>query len=110
MSQNGSVDSTSSDELSTRLDLFLKQSRIIPRRTLARETCDHGGIRVNGQISKASRLVKVGDLIQFRQHKKVTTVEVLKIPNVVPAKKDAARLYKVVGIDFFPEDAAMVED
>jgi len=112
VSQNGSnhEDSTSSDGLSTRLDVFLKQSRIIPRRTLAREVCDQGGIRVNGQISKASRAVKVGDVIQFQQHKKVTTVEVLEIPEVAPARKDAARLYKLVGVNFSPEAAARVKD
>jgi ribosomal 50S subunit-recycling heat shock protein len=109
--QNGSnhEDSTASEGLSTRLDLFLKQSRIIPRRTLAREVCDHEGIKVNGQISKASRPVKVGDLIEFRQHKKVTTVKVSKIPRVAPGKKDAAHLYEVVGIDFLPEEAVNVE-
>ena len=111
MSQNGSnhEESTASEGHSTRLDLFLKQSRIIPRRTLAREVCDHGGIKLNGQISKASRPVKVGDLIQFRQHKKVTTVRVSKIPKVTPGKKDAAQLYEVVGIDFLPEEAVTVK-
>jgi len=103
-------DSTSSDGLSTRLDLFLKQSRIIPRRTLAREACDQGGIRVNGQLSKASRPVKVGDLIQLQRHKSVTTVEVLRIPDVAPAKKDAAGLYRVVGVDFTFKAAPRVED
>jgi ribosomal 50S subunit-recycling heat shock protein len=107
---SNSEDSTSSDGFSTRLDLFLKQSRIIPRRTIAREACDQGGIRVNGQVSKASRPVKVGDLIQLQQHKKVTTVEVLRIPNVAPGKKDAARLYRVVGVDSSPKTAARIED
>ena len=81
---------------SMRLDLFLKLSRIIPRRSLAQEICDHGGIAVNGSTAKSSRLVHPGDLIQWRQRHKVTTVKVEQIPRVRPGKVDAAALYLAV--------------
>ena len=44
-----------------RLDKFLKVSRLIKRRTLAKEVADKGRITVNGLQAKASSNVKVGD-------------------------------------------------
>jgi ribosomal 50S subunit-recycling heat shock protein len=81
---------------SMRLDLFLKLSRLIPRRSLAQEVCDHGGITVNGVTAKSSRLVRPGDLIQWRQRHKVTAVKVAQIPGIRPGKADAAALYEAV--------------
>jgi len=81
---------------SMRLDLFLKFSRIIPRRSLAQEVCDHGGIAVNGETAKSSRLVRPGDLIQWRQRHKVTAVKVAQIPRIRPGKVDATALYVAV--------------
>lgn len=78
---------------SMRLDLFLKLSRLIARRSLAQEVCDHGGIAVNGVTAKSSRLVRPGDLIQWRQRHKVTAVKVAQIPRIRPGKADAAALY-----------------
>ena len=43
-----------------RLDKFLKVSRLIKRRTLAKEVSDQGRILVNGIQAKASTNVKVG--------------------------------------------------
>ena len=37
-----------------RLDLVLKQSHIIKRRTIAKELCDAGKISINGKVSKPS--------------------------------------------------------
>jgi len=84
---------------SMRLDLFLKLSRLIPRRSLAQEVCDHGGITVNGVTAKRSRLVRPGDLILWRQRHKVTAVKVAQIPRIRPGKADAAALYEAVRTD-----------
>ena len=84
---------------SMRLDLFLKASRLIPRRSLAQEVCNHGGITVNGVTAKSSRLVHSGDLIQWRQRHKVTAVKVAQIPTIRPGKAEAAALYEVVRTD-----------
>ena len=81
---------------SMRLDLFLKVSRLIVRRSLAQEVCDHGGITVNGVTAKSSRLIRPGDLIQWRQRHKVTAVRVAQIPSIRPGKADAEALYVAV--------------
>ena len=44
-----------------RLDKYLKVSRLIKRRTLAKEICSAGKIQVNGRIAKAGTEVKAGD-------------------------------------------------
>jgi ribosomal 50S subunit-recycling heat shock protein len=90
------VSHSSESPASMRLDLFLKRSRVIPRRTVAHEICDHGCIWVNGSMAKGSRLVKVGDLIQWRQPGKVRSLKVSRIPSGDPGKKGAAGLYEMI--------------
>ena len=46
-----------------RLDLYLKLSRLVPRRTGAKDLCDAGEVSVNGQAAKAGREVHPGDRI-----------------------------------------------
>ena len=49
-----------------RLDLVLKQSRLIKRRTIAKELCDAGGISINGKVSKPSSEVNDGDILTLK--------------------------------------------
>ena len=44
-----------------RLDKFLKVSRLIKRRTLAKQVADQGRITINGKVAKASSVVKESD-------------------------------------------------
>lgn len=78
-----------------RLDKFLKVSRLIKRRTLAKEVADQGRISINGQVAKASTNVEVGDelIIQFGQ--KQVTVKVESLKEVVK-KDEATTLYTVI--------------
>ena len=46
-----------------RLDKFLKVSRLIKRRTLAKDATDSRKVSINGKTAKASTLVKEGDVI-----------------------------------------------
>ena len=48
-----------------RLDKYLKVSRLIKRRTVAREACDQGRVSLNGRVAKAGAAVKVGDVIEI---------------------------------------------
>lgn len=78
-----------------RLDKFLKVSRLIKRRTLAKEVSDQGRIFINGQVAKASSIVKVGDELKVRFGQKVITVHVDEIKET--SKKDeAATMYTIV--------------
>jgi ribosomal 50S subunit-recycling heat shock protein len=81
-----------------RLDLFLKQSRIVPRRTVAQEMCDAGAVTLNGAPGKPGKSVVEGDTIAVRQRGKLTTVRVLRVPERPPSKADAASLYEVLSV------------
>lgn len=75
-----------------RLDKFLKVSRLIKRRTLAKEVSDQGRILVNGVQAKASTNVKAGDELTIRFGQRIVTVRIDNIKET--SKKDeAAEMY-----------------
>jgi ribosomal 50S subunit-recycling heat shock protein len=88
-----------------RLDLFLKASRLCPRRTVAQEMCDAGVVEVNGAPSKSSRAVREGDRITLKRRHRITTVRVLYVPKTKQvARHEAAALYEILS------DAKIEED
>jgi ribosomal 50S subunit-recycling heat shock protein len=84
-----------------RLDIFLKRSRLVPRRTLAQEMCEAGAVKVNGLRAKSAREVREGDLLTICQRGRITTVRVTKVPLKPPSKREAAELYETVGSEFY---------
>ena len=72
-----------------RLDKYLKVSRLIKRRTLAKEVSDQGRIKINGNVAKASSTVAVGDELEVRLGKRIITVEVTDLKE--HATKDNAK-------------------
>lgn len=81
-----------------RLDKFLKVSRLIKRRTLAKEVCDQGRITINGQVAKAGSTVKAGDELVVRFGQKLVTVRIDNIREMV-RKDEASSMYTIVGED-----------
>lgn len=80
-----------------RLDLFLKSSRLILRRSLAQEFCDAGLVKVNGLIAKSAREVKAGDEIEIKRSNRLLKVRVLEIPKTKQVSRQAASsLFEVV--------------
>jgi len=78
-----------------RLDKYLKVSRLIKRRTVAKEACDKGIISINDKVAKSSTVVSVGDVIKIRFGEKVTTVKVTQIKEHV-LKNDAKEMYDII--------------
>jgi len=78
-----------------RLDKYLKVSRLIKRRTIANEACDHQRVLVNGKPVRASYAVKVGDRIEIQLGARVTCVEVLSVTEHA-AKDEASAMYREV--------------
>ncbi len=81
-----------------RLDKFLKVSRLIKRRTLAKEVCDQGRIAINGQVAKAGSTVKAGDELVIRFGQKLVTVRIDDIREMV-RKDEASSMYTIVSED-----------
>lgn len=76
-----------------RLDKYLKDSRLIKRRTVANDACDAARVTVNGREAKASYQVKVGDVIEIAFGNRTLKVEVTDITENAK-KADASALYR----------------
>ena len=78
-----------------RLDKFLKVSRLIKRRTMAKEVSDQGRILVNGLAAKASTNVKVGDELTIRFGQRRVTAKIERIQETT-RKEEAAEMYTII--------------
>jgi ribosomal 50S subunit-recycling heat shock protein len=87
-----------------RLDLFLKLSRLVPRRTIAQQMCEAGAVRLNGTTAKSAREVRIGDEIAIRQRGRIITVRVVEVPLRPPPKAQAAALYETIGVESYDTD------
>ncbi|WML50593.1 RNA-binding S4 domain-containing protein [Neobacillus sp. PS3-34] len=78
-----------------RLDKFLKVSRLIKRRTLAKEVSDQGRITINGKEAKASSTVKLGDELTIRLGQRTVTARIDRLQET-SRKEEAAEMYTIV--------------
>jgi ribosomal 50S subunit-recycling heat shock protein len=78
-----------------RLDKYLKVSRIIKRRTVAKEVCDAGRIKINGRQAKAGSEVAVGDRLEISFGGRLLVAEVLQVAETMRAEL-AQEMYRVV--------------
>lgn len=81
-----------------RLDKYLKVSRLVKRRTLAKEVCDGGKVFVNNRVAKAGVEVKAGDEILLDFGRKQIKVKIVQIKDNVPAQQ-AADLYELISTE-----------
>ena len=87
-----------------RLDLFLKASRICPRRTVAQNLCDAGAVLLNGTRAKPAHQVKPGDELIVRQRDKVSTLRILATTERGQTSKQQAReLYELTNEETIPD-------
>ncbi|CCJ67193.1 RNA-binding S4 domain-containing protein [Leuconostoc falkenbergense] len=78
-----------------RLDKYLKISRLIKRRTVAKEIADQGRISINGKVAKSSTDVATNDELEIRFGNKTVTVKVVKIVETTK-KEESADMYEVL--------------
>ncbi|WIF95670.1 RNA-binding S4 domain-containing protein [Caminicella sporogenes] len=78
-----------------RVDKFLKNSRLIKRRTIAKEACEQGRIKINDKIAKPGTEVSVGDILTLEFGTRVIKVEVLDLKEHA-TKDDAKEMYKAI--------------
>ena len=76
-------------EENMRLDKYLKVSRLIKRRTVAKEACDAGRVSVNDKVARASQEIKEGDIIEIGFGNRTVRAEVLDIRETT--RKDEAK-------------------
>ncbi|MBC2577956.1 RNA-binding S4 domain-containing protein [Peptostreptococcus russellii] len=78
-----------------RLDKYLKVSRIIKRRTVAKEACEKGLVQINDKVAKSSSEVKVGDILSLTFGEKTVKYRITDIKEHV-LKNEAKELYESV--------------
>lgn len=78
-----------------RIDKFLKNSRLIKRRSVAKEACDSGKISVNGKGAKAGTNVEAGDVIRIEFGTKIISARVIETKDS-QRKEDAESMYEII--------------
>lgn len=78
-----------------RLDKYLKVSRLIKRRTVAKEACESSRVTINGKVAKSGTQVKEGDIIEITFASRSLRAQVLNIAEHVK-KNDAKDMYKIL--------------
>ena len=85
-----------------RVDKFLKVSRLIKRRTVAKDVSEQGRVWINGREAKPSSTVKVGDELTIRFGQKTVTVRVERLTETT-RKDEAAGLYTLIREEYSRE-------
>ena len=65
--------------VSVRMDKWLWAARFFKTRALAQKSCEMGRIESNGQLAKAARDVRVGDMLKIKNEGGAFEVEVLML-------------------------------
>lgn len=92
-----------------RIDKYLKVTRIIKRRTLAKEVCDGDRVQINGRRAKAGTEVKPGDIIEIDFGRRQFKFQVLEVRQQVRAA-EAKELYTILAETFKEGDLPHLED
>ena len=77
-----------------RLDLYLKRSRLIKRRTLAAAACENGYVLLNDRQAPPGKQVRVGDRLEIRYPNRRTVVEVTGLPAGSARGQDCYRIIR----------------
>ena len=76
-----------------RLDQFLKLTRILKQRTLAKQACDAGSVTVNGEAAKPGTLLRVGDRLRVDIPAFELEAEVLEVPQTTNVPRKSVERY-----------------
>jgi ribosomal 50S subunit-recycling heat shock protein len=78
-----------------RIDKFLKNARLIKRRTVAKEACEKGKILINDKVAKPGSQVEPGDIVILQLGARQVKIKVKDIREHVN-KGDAELLYEEI--------------
>ncbi|MBU3156225.1 RNA-binding S4 domain-containing protein [Clostridium estertheticum] len=78
-----------------RLDKYLKVSRIIKRRTIAKEACESGRVSINDKVAKAGTVVSEGDTIEIKFANQTLRAKIINISEHV-TKESAKEMYEMI--------------
>ncbi len=81
-----------------RLDKFLKVSRVIKRRPVAKTVIDNKKAKINGKAAKAGTEVKSGDILELEYFNRYFKIEILDVPEGNVPKDTAQDLVKIIEV------------
>ena len=81
-----------------RIDKYLKNARVIKRRTVAKEACEQGRVLVNGKAAKPGTEVSIGDEIEIIFGSRPMKIKVEQLLEHV-MKDDSKTMYSILGND-----------
>lgn len=84
-----------------RIDKYLKLTRLIKRRTVAKELLDRGLFKINDKIAKPSSEVEIGDYILLVLGRRILEIEVLMTCDYCK-KEESNNLYKIIREEIIP--------
>ena len=87
-----------------RLDLFLTLSRLVKRRSSAKELADGGGVRLGGQPAKAPPPARVGDELELLLGARELRVRGAALTERKLPPAEARKLYEILSENRAPEE------
>lgn len=78
-----------------RIDKFLKVSRLVLRREVAKKLCDDGDVLLNGKQAKPSSEISPGDTLTLSLGRRKVIVSIKEV-RPFASKSDAANLYEII--------------
>jgi len=94
-----------SPEQSIRLDKWLKIARIFKTRSQAGHACDENHVKVNGEVAKAAKPIKLGDKLTVKGKNRYREIEVAEIFFKSISAKEARELYREEKQEKLPEES-----
>jgi len=83
---------------SVRIDIWLWAVRLFKTRSLAGASCRGSKVRVNGEIVKPSKMLRVGDMLDIQKDKSQITVEVLNVLKKRVSAKEVINFKREISI------------
>ena len=83
---------------SVRIDIWLWAVRLFKTRSLAGAACRGSKVRVNGELVKPSKILRVGDMLDIQKDKSQITVEVLNVLKKRVSAKEAINFKREISI------------
>jgi ribosomal 50S subunit-recycling heat shock protein len=87
-----------------RIDQYLQKVGIVKRRSLAKQLCDSGAVKINGRGVKPAHEVTAGDTIRVKFRRKHCIYQVLQLPTGSVKKESRGEFVKLTSEELFHED------
>lgn len=84
--------------------MFLKQTRLVKRRSLAKELCDEGAVAINGHVARAGREISAGDSVTLTLRNRRLAFEVVGVPSRPPSVAAASDFYEILSDERIEHD------